>query len=82
MQERQRSCSVVWALISCRVQVSFYVLSIALGWAATASSAMAISTGCTRNAHALFVALEWAATASSAMAVSIRCTRNEVGSRT
>ena len=31
-------------------QVSFHALSVALEWAATASSAMAASTGCTRNA--------------------------------
>ena len=35
---------------SCRVQASFHALSVALEWAATASSAMATSTGCTRNA--------------------------------
>ena len=35
---------------SCRVQASFHALSVALEWAATASSAMAASTGCTRNA--------------------------------
>ena len=35
---------------TCRVQVSFHALSVALEWAATASSAMAASTGCTRNA--------------------------------
>ena len=40
MQERQRSWSVVEAWTSCRVQASFHVLSIALEWAATASSAM------------------------------------------
>ena len=33
-----------------RVQASFHALSVALEWAATASSAMAASTGCTRNA--------------------------------
>ena len=33
----------------CRVQASFHELSVALEWAAT-SSAMAASTGCTRNA--------------------------------
>ena len=31
-------------------QASFHVLSVALEWAATASSAMTASTGCTRNA--------------------------------
>ena len=36
--------------IPCRVQASFHALSVALEWAATASSAMAASTGCTRNA--------------------------------
>ena len=35
---------------SCRVQASFHAPSVALEWAATASSAMAASTGCTRNA--------------------------------
>ena len=34
----------------CRVQASFHALSVALEWAATASSAMAASTGCTKNA--------------------------------
>ena len=38
------------AWTSCRVQVSFHALSVALEWAATASSAMPASTGCTRNA--------------------------------
>ena len=33
-----------------RVQASFHVLSVTLEWAATASSALAASTGCTRNA--------------------------------
>ena len=33
-----------------RVQASFHAPSVALEWAATASSAMAASTGCTRNA--------------------------------
>ena len=42
--------SVVQAWTSCRVQVSFLAPSVALEWAATASSAMAASTGCTRNA--------------------------------
>ena len=32
------------------VRVSFHAPSVALEWAATASSAMAASTGCTRNA--------------------------------
>ena len=31
-------------------RVSIHVTSVALEWAATASSAMAASTGCTRNA--------------------------------
>ena len=35
---------------SCRVQASSHAQSVALEWAATASSAMAASTGCTRNA--------------------------------
>ena len=34
----------------CRVQVSFHAQSVTLEWAATASFAMAASTGCTRNA--------------------------------
>ena len=50
MQGRQRSWSVVWAWTSCRVQASFHAPSVTLEWAATASSAMAASTGCTRNA--------------------------------
>ena len=50
MQERQRSLSAVRDWTSCRVQASFHVLSVALEWAATASSAMPASTGCTRNA--------------------------------
>ena len=33
-----------------RVQASLHVLSVALEWGATASSAVAASTGCTRNA--------------------------------
>ena len=33
-----------------RVQMSFHASSVALEWAATASSAMAASTGCTKNA--------------------------------
>ena len=49
MQERQRSWSVVRYWTSCRVQVSFHAPSVTLEWAATAS-AMAASTGCTRNA--------------------------------
>ena len=49
MQERRRSWSVVLAWTSCRVQASFHAPSIALEWAATASSAMAASTGCKRN---------------------------------
>ena len=36
--------------ISCRVQASSHVLSVALEWAATASSAKAVSTGCIRSA--------------------------------
>ena len=47
---RQRSWSAVGDWTSCRVQASFHALSVALEWAATASSAMAASTGCTRNA--------------------------------
>ena len=47
---RQRSWSAVRDWTSCRVQASFHALSVALEWAATASSAMAASTGCTRNA--------------------------------
>ena len=35
---------------SCRVQASFHTPPVALEWAATASSAMAASTGCTRTA--------------------------------
>ena len=50
MQERQRSWSVVLDWTSCKVQASFHAPSVALEWAATASSAMAASTGCTRNA--------------------------------
>ena len=50
MQERQRSWSVVWDWTSCRVKASFHAPSVALEWAATASSAMAANTGCTRNA--------------------------------
>ena len=50
MQERQRSWSAVWDWTSCRVQASFHAPSVAQEWAATASSAMAASTGCTRNA--------------------------------
>ena len=49
-QERWRSWSVVLAWTSCRVQASFHAPSVALEWAATASSAMAANTGCTRNA--------------------------------
>ena len=36
----------VWDWTSCRVQTSFHAPSVALEWAATASSAMAVSTGC------------------------------------
>ena len=50
MQERWRSWSVVRDLTSCRIQASFHAPSVALEWAATASSAMAASSGCTRNA--------------------------------
>ena len=50
MQERQRLWSAVRDWTSCRVQTSFHAPSVALEWAATASSAMAASTGCTRNA--------------------------------
>ena len=50
MQERQRSRSAVRDWTSCRVQASFHALSVTLEWAAIASSAMAASTGCTRNA--------------------------------
>ena len=50
MQERQRSWSAVRDWTFCRVQACFHALSVALEWAATASSAMAASTGCTRNA--------------------------------
>ena len=50
MQERRRSWFVVRAQTPCRVQASFHEPSVALEWAATASSAMAASTGCTRNA--------------------------------
>ena len=50
MQERQRLWSAVRDWTPCRVQASFHVPSVALEWAATASSAMAASTGCTRNA--------------------------------
>ena len=46
MQERQRS----WSAVRAWVQVSFHAPSVALEWAAAASSAMAASTGCTRNA--------------------------------
>ena len=35
---------------SCRVQASSLASSVALEWTATASSAKAVSTGCTRNA--------------------------------
>ena len=36
--------------ISCRVQASSHALFVPLEWAATASSAKAVSTGCIRNA--------------------------------
>ena len=42
--------TVVRGWISCRVQASSHVLSVALEWAATASSAKAVSTGCIRSA--------------------------------
>ena len=42
--------SVVRGWISCRVQASSHVLSVALEWAATASSSKAVSTGCIRSA--------------------------------
>ena len=45
MQKRRWSWSAVRAWISCRVQASFRVPSVTLEWAATASSAMAASTG-------------------------------------
>ena len=48
--ERPRSWSVVQAWTCCRVQASFHEPSVALEWAATASSAMPASTGCTKNA--------------------------------
>ena len=41
-------CGTGW--ISCRVQASSHVLSVALEWAATASSAQVVSTGCIRSA--------------------------------
>ena len=50
MQERQISRSVVRAWTSCSVQASFHALPVALEWAGTAFSAIAASTGCTRNA--------------------------------
>ena len=50
MQERQRSWSMVQTWTSCRVQVSFHAPTVALEWAATASSATAASTGCTKSA--------------------------------
>ena len=49
MQGRRRSWSVVRVWTSRRFQVSLHVPSVALAWAATASSATAASTGCTRN---------------------------------
>ena len=42
-----------WDWTSCRVLASFHAPSVALEWAATASSAMVASTGCTRNAVGL-----------------------------
>ena len=53
MQERQKPWSAVRNWTSWSVQASFHALSVALEWAATASSAMAASTGCTRNAVGL-----------------------------
>ena len=50
MQGRQRSWSAVWDWTSCRVQMIFHAPSVALEWAATASSAMAASSGSTKNA--------------------------------
>ena len=50
MQERRRSWSVVRAWTSCRVQASYHVPSVALEWVATASTAVAASSGCIRNA--------------------------------
>ena len=50
MQVRQRSWSVVQGWISCRVQASSHVLSVTLEWAASASSAKAVSIGCIRSA--------------------------------
>ena len=44
MQERWRSWSVIRAWTSCRVQTDFHAPSVALEWAATASSATAAST--------------------------------------
>ena len=41
---------MVRGLISCRVQASSHALSVALEWAATASSAKAVSTVCIRSA--------------------------------
>ena len=41
-------CGTGW--ISCRVQASSHVLSVTLEWAATASSAKAVTTGCIRSA--------------------------------
>ena len=47
-----KTWSVVRGWISCRVQASSHVLSVALEWAATASSAKAVSTGYIRCAWA------------------------------
>ena len=41
---------IMTGMASCKVQVSFHAPSVTLEWAATASSAMAANTGCTRNA--------------------------------
>ena len=51
MQERRRSQSAIQTWTSCRVQVSFHAPSVALEWAAIASSATVASTGYTRNAE-------------------------------
>ena len=49
MQERQRLiCGTVLGLLQSSDEV--HVLSVALEWAGTESSALAASTGCTRNA--------------------------------
>ena len=43
---------MVRAWTFCRIQASFHAPSVALEWAATASSATAASSGCTKNAVA------------------------------